>query len=285
MKEKKWVSFHIYYKKDCNVVLTKLVEPFISTRLKSGLIHNFFFIRYGDSDLHIRLRIFVNTDYILSIKKELQASILDFNSLSFDHLTMEQAVYNPEFNRYGGSQAIIIAEDQFHICSQIILELLKDRTNMDLQMTMYLSLSMQIAIVPILELDPKQQINFFKFLYEHFVQSNSLIVEREYKKTLPEHNDFSQKLLPKLVYIVSHTKELKKWQQKMLSIYQELMKLKKLHLLEEPHCGFKQKLKFYSAENYTLYHIFASYIHMLNNRLGITNKTEGYIYYLLSASM
>ncbi|WP_165423825.1 thiopeptide-type bacteriocin biosynthesis protein [Ktedonosporobacter rubrisoli] len=54
---KEWISIHIFYYGDLNSLLVSCVQPLIESLREQSLIERYFFIRYWQEGLHIRLRL------------------------------------------------------------------------------------------------------------------------------------------------------------------------------------------------------------------------------------
>lgn len=123
----------LYYKIYCGVrtadtILEECIAPVTANLLKKELISSWFFIRYRDSDPHLRLRF-----KIVNIK-DLNIIIADFNRLISPYL-QENLIWNVqtdsyvrELERYG-SNTMEISEELFFHDSEFVLKaisLIKD---------------------------------------------------------------------------------------------------------------------------------------------------------------
>ncbi len=118
----------LYYKfycgvKTCDKFLTDIVKPLVDELILKKWIDKFFFIRYYDPDLHIRLRFHINDIekigiVIQTIDKFVQSYI---NQGLINKIQIE--TYKRELVRYGHN-TIIIAESFFYIDSICALHLL-----------------------------------------------------------------------------------------------------------------------------------------------------------------
>ncbi|CAM3638072.1 lantibiotic dehydratase [Corallococcus sp. ZKHCc1 1396] len=105
-------------------VLTEAVAPLAREALASGAAHQWFFLRYGDPDWHLRVRFHgdprrLHTD-VLSRLHEL------LRPLRRDGVVHRVQVdtYEREVERYGGDAGLPLAERLFHMDSETALELL-----------------------------------------------------------------------------------------------------------------------------------------------------------------
>ena len=118
----------LYYKLYCGVktgdkLLANIIKPLTEELLENKLINEFFFIRYSDPDLHIRLRFLIKDetklgDVIITVNKYLQSYLKE------GLITKVQTdSYKRELERYGAN-SITLAESFFFIDSVATLNLL-----------------------------------------------------------------------------------------------------------------------------------------------------------------
>ena len=104
-------------------VLRDVVQPVIQTALRRGAADRWFFIRYGDPDWHIRLRLHGQParlhDEALPALEAAAAPLLDDGGL----WRLQLDTYEREVERYGGAQGIELAERLFHVDSEAVLAL------------------------------------------------------------------------------------------------------------------------------------------------------------------
>lgn len=132
-----WWYYNIYCSD--NSVIDDLIADEISTiceeLLNKKIIKKYFFMRYADPDVHIRLRIQVdhdniNLNRILEINNWL--SILKEKN-KIKKVTL--GTYEREIERYGGIELIRIAEELFYYDSKYVLSLLKEKKNGNLNVS------------------------------------------------------------------------------------------------------------------------------------------------------
>ncbi len=121
-----WMSLKLYgARSSVENVMVSTLSPFIQKAGRDGLYQKWFFMRYGDPDWHLRLRFqgaqkLLYGDLLPQMESLLQGSI----DAGLIH-GMEMFTYNRETERYGGSQAIALAETLFMKDSQLVLSGLK----------------------------------------------------------------------------------------------------------------------------------------------------------------
>src|SRR5262249_29509426 len=109
----------LYAKLDTGVanadrLLTECVAPVVREALKSGEADRWFFIRYGDPDWHLRVRLHgsparLAAEVLPALHAALQPALGDgrLRRLQLD-------TYEREVERYGGPEGILLAEEVFH---------------------------------------------------------------------------------------------------------------------------------------------------------------------------
>jgi thiopeptide-type bacteriocin biosynthesis protein len=105
-------------------VLREVVAPVASAAEATGATDHWFFIRYGDPDWHIRFRLHGSADRLAqeilpAIHERARALLADGNIWRIAADTYER-----EVERYGGDDAMLLAERLFHHDSQAALEVL-----------------------------------------------------------------------------------------------------------------------------------------------------------------
>ncbi|MEM8994808.1 MAG: thiopeptide-type bacteriocin biosynthesis protein [Acidobacteriota bacterium] len=138
-----WFSAHLFvepveegYRGDR--VLTEAVDKWLEDCRHETRITRHFFIRYGELGSHIRLRIEGEDGSVLDWARDLiSRSARLSSSLDSDEFGVYQKSnhdlishvrfidYEPELTRYGGRQAVEVAESLFHLSSETCLHLLK----------------------------------------------------------------------------------------------------------------------------------------------------------------
>ena len=105
-------------------VLSETVRPLVAEAMRSGAADRWFFLRYGDPDWHVRLRLHGNPRTLGS--EVLPAMYESLRPLIRDGLVwrVQLDTYEREVERYGGPQAIELAERIFHVDSEAALEVL-----------------------------------------------------------------------------------------------------------------------------------------------------------------
>jgi len=105
-------------------VLSHLVGPLVRSSLASGAAHAWFFIRYGDPDWHLRLRLHgepgrLHAEVLPSLEAA-AAPLLETGQL----WRMQLDTYEREVERYGGYRGVELAEQVFAADSEAVLTIM-----------------------------------------------------------------------------------------------------------------------------------------------------------------
>lgn len=106
-------------------VLTELVRPVVDQAIGSDAVDSWFFIRYGDPDWHIRLRLHGPrgglTAEVLPLLHNAAAPLLDDGRLR----RLQLDTYQRELERYGGDAGIELSEHLFRHDSEAVLAIVE----------------------------------------------------------------------------------------------------------------------------------------------------------------
>ena len=149
-----WVSLHVHYGEAFDTLLLRGVMPLIRSYSDQNLIDGYFFIRYLERGPHLRVRVLCNANasrdvlqsdlagdlqvYVDANASELTyAGILGHASFGmslaagFDNAdavpnnTVIPVAYEPEYERYGGAEAIDVSENLFMASSAAAVRLIQ----------------------------------------------------------------------------------------------------------------------------------------------------------------
>jgi hypothetical protein len=149
-----WLSYHFFYHRDRNLLLTDLVTPLVAALLSEGQIDHFFFVRYSLGGPHVRLRLrpmqggkrgmqalrataeaaadrfFRLCPSSVSLSQE-EMERTNLSLLANDPNEQDQSVYpdnsarsfpfRPETDRYGGPELLDHSIDFFALSSVCVL--------------------------------------------------------------------------------------------------------------------------------------------------------------------
>lgn len=298
-----WVSAHLFYTNPFEGILQNAVHMFINRHKRR--IKQFFFIRFWKFGPHIRLRIKISVKWKRFIKYELLTFFEKYfkDNPSVFHLAGQENLYGgkfypnnsiqfiryfPEFKRYGGKSCMGIAERQFEISSITVLKAMEECENWSYEVAIEIAIQMHLATIVSMNININEAKWFLLETTKGFARSfqpeeNGISVFELYgnayfsqeKQLLKYCNDlwtgFKNNSIPKNSY-------LNYWFQEMITIYKKYSdKQKKRECLVRSNKYAKEL----SMQEHDLFFIYNSLFHMTNNRLGIHNKDEGFINFIL----
>lgn len=131
--QRAWLSGHFFYNNDLTSLLLDGLLPWASTLLGKGVAEQFFFIRYAENGPHLRLRLLGVPNRLVSeavpyLEEKAAAYFVQNPSVSRkdappDWQPNDSVVwitYEPEIERYGGPVAIRLAEQHFQASSEAV---------------------------------------------------------------------------------------------------------------------------------------------------------------------
>lgn len=265
-----WLSVHIFYDDSLDFLLKKGIQPFINKNNK--FIFRWFFIRYTEGGQHIRLRLKINKNQ----EAKIQTAVNDFFNDFFQKINNENNLpksrlvfidYKPEIDRYGGKIGIEISEQLFQYSSEFVAEFIDVDSNYENKLMIAALMNYNLGLV---FFENKNQLNsFFEKIASNWLNFNIQhlqIPQQQIIKTLKTiKNDTKSMILPLLLeYQYNFKNDIEDdfcdWRKQHFKIKQQLLKSK----LTKP-----------------ISIILESYIHMNNNRLGISNFDESLVSDLL----
>lgn len=215
--------------------------------------------------------------------------------------------YEPEVNRYGGPVAITIAEQQFQASSKSILEIISDGVDgWDYDRALGSAIQLHLGFAYGLGMDLKEMQEFFDVVFKNWLPRAYYFFEpdipqeeldRRREETLKafEENFNTQKegLLPffKTVWEAMNDEQefeqewINTWVKDMQEVRDQITRIQIDHALIPPAHRPSPNIKATSQAQQDRWLIYDSYVHMINNRLGIKNRDEGYLGYLITESI
>lgn len=261
-----------------------------------NVIQSFFFIRYNEDGPHLRFRFLINNflnknDIFEYIDKELFSYIYSLHIKFERELELKRVEYIAEVNRYGGTQAIEIAENQFALSSRIISEIFQSKCNIwDYDIALGFAIKIHITFIFALKYDINKIQEFCLYV------KNSLISNIIFKNLFESITDidiaFQTSYKFQEIYILQTVRKfwdklIKKnrvdhwvyiWVKGLQKNFNDLEKIYNNNRINKTHKD--NKFGDSTFENFS-WPIYASYIHMTNNRLGIKVIDEPYVFFLI----
>ncbi|MBC7919721.1 MAG: hypothetical protein H7Z75_01385 [Ferruginibacter sp.] len=210
--------------------------------------------------------------------------------------------YQPELERYGGPAGILLAEQQFDTSSRAVLGLLSENAHWDYNRAMGAAVQLHLGFAHALKMDRTETAGFFDRVFQGW----SSQVYQPIAEVLPEaersrrhqavmrvfENSFQQQK-PVLMPLFSTVWEALEagqefeqewfngWLRGLRLIDQQLHQAQATGALDALAWGLPTEADPGAANQQIRWLLFDSYLHMTNNRLGIQNREEGYLGFLL----
>ena len=265
-----WLSIHLYPLDNQDVFLVRALRPFLQQHIWANRGVRAFFIRYQDErGPHIRLRIRGEESWM---GETFRPAFSNWQEGRGDWL---EVPYIPETERFGGQEAIGLAEEYFHLSSRVVLERLarEQHTYGD---SMFDALRMHTIAAHAAGMSLEEAARYFGQLTEQwlplfYAQENEAAtgflaeIKAGFEKNFaPQSEDLRATLseLWKALATEKFDKKQPEWARWALG---NQMILKAL------------------GEN--LDRALPSLLHLSNNRLGLNNQDEVYLNFILSKSL
>lgn len=280
--ENTWLSAHLFYAGDRNILLKHLVIPLLESTGTTA-----FFIRYWEGGPHIRLRLQVKKEALENLE-----TLLDKHSQAFyrqhpsqrgdarysnmtlqPNDTLQYVAYEPETDRYGHAQCMYLAEQQFVASSRFVLQQINTMAVWNGSIALLHTLRMNIALLYTLQEEKETVLDICRqfirawlpMLYNRSKDTHIQEIhyreqfQQRYNKLAPELDQFAGSLWNS---IEAGRNE---------SILQQFIDSN-----HEVFSGYKT----FRFNREKLSSITGSFLHMGHNRLGISNLDEAYIMFL-----
>ena len=274
--QQKWLSIHLFYSGSLNLFIEKAIKPFIE--LNQEFIFSWFFIRYTENGQHIRLRLLVNKKNVVDLIKKgnfffgifftnSPSERLIENENNFINNAIQIIDYQPETQRYGGKNGILISEQFFNYASETIFDFINTET--DYEATLLIGIVMNLYVA---QSDfENNSTTLFQSIFNHWLDFNLqhlAIPEAEmieqFETIYTEQGEMLTEITQSILFQKNEIKGFENWQK---YCDETLEKLRQTELTKP------------------IPDILASYIHLNNNRLGISNFDESLMAYLILRSL
>ncbi|WP_412468959.1 thiopeptide-type bacteriocin biosynthesis protein [Pedobacter sp. KLB.chiD] len=257
-QQDKWLSVYLFHHGDANQLLKQLVHPFI---MQWPL--PWFFIRYWEGGDHIRLR----------LKATEKQHHLIVNSLRAENPVIKAiqiAEYEPEVQRYGNLESMPWAERYFECSSAHILNwIVNKQTNQSL---IAQAIKLHLTLLFATGWNEKALIKVCNLFLEGW---------------LPKlFNQTESKEIQRLFWLNQFETIFRKSKPQMVAAADQFWQALKAGDVDDDLNTYLSEtisiLKHYKSagfEEHKLFQIISSFMHMNNNRLGVSNNEEAYIIY------
>lgn len=225
------------------------------------------------------------------------------NSIRFE-------TYQAETERYGGPKGLQLSEQQFHLSTTTVLHYLRQQAHQnDYAERLGDAIRLHLAFVHSIGLDQAMAVHFFNMIFENWLphtielpetmQQKDYLIEKMnetvdlFKLAFEEQQEglvaFHQQLMSDLKSGGAFESDVyNNWIKKNRLLSLQLAKLAdqgQIPKRRDAYSMSKEIEKRLSPTQQSLWNIWADYIHMTNNRLGIFNKDEAYLAFLIRKSL
>lgn len=323
--EHTWLAAYLYYAEPWEEFLVNAVKPFVDGVFEREEAVQYFFIRYWERGPHIRLRFKGDPetlenqlkprldDYFNNYFKQHPSEREDPKYLEnlpadqqwFPNNSVQHIPYEPETERYGGPAGMVIGEKQFESSSRAILEIIEECDTWDYDRALGAAIQLHLGFAHAMGMDLDEAGKFYdRIAYLWFSRAYAYapdtpeeeIKERQAITRKAFEDNFNRQ---KEILVPYHRtvweafsadaefeqEWLNRWLLDMTTTYDELRHAQQQGALQIPTWFRTLREEEVAEEKVQRWAILESYIHMTNNRLGIMNRDEAYLGYLIKESM
>lgn len=273
----KWLSYYIFLEPPYEPCLTELVYPLTKKLQQMNQISQFFYIRYREGGHHIRLRCKPKREQNRYLTSQIiEDSIKQYQNQTRLVSSYRQQEYIPEVVRYGGLHAIELAHKQFYLSSHVILDYFLKQSP-EPSYGNKLAFATLLHLISVLVFETVDHARFSEYLIACYTKTNDTTAD---KSMIVLAQNQAQQKLPFYHQIISTMFSTQQFESVLLR--QWLDGSKQIHnsLIKR---NLEKKLSFNHSHSLSnpVWLIQANYFHMTNNRLGIVNKDETFICYVI----
>jgi len=294
----KWISVYIFHKGylysyESDRVIEGIVKPFVKICEINCWIKNYFFIRYSETGTHIRLRFFGDEKKMDDIvKPEFEKYIIenfpaDLKIDSPDYELFKWVEYEPEIERYGGEYAIKVAEEYFNYSSNFCIELLEGITRGNNSQRLGKGLIATNLIIYCFTESRELGLQLAKQYHRGYLSAFSAqdrvkedmleMFENGFDKQAQNLVEFNNNLWGVLEEKGELPENFRRFIDNLNVIKNKLAQLDS----EDKLINDQKEMNLFQK----YFRIVPSYIHMMNNRLGISIPEESYISFLITKAL
>lgn len=267
----RWFSLYIYLDGDVHEFLRFVKEKLVPKLAKNA--SKYFFIRYHDNlGFHIRLRFHTANNRLIN---DILSLLNTPNQKEFKIRLIQQKKYRRELKRYGRGSFIKEAESYFWRSSEYILNLAGRQKRWSYQQSVSAAILVNHASLLGINISNANKKDMLYSLYESWLEDTLLRqngnLNRELVEAAFEKSYNKQKILiDNLIISSSSDDKLLEWQHYNKATT-DILKSLTLNKYKNPALN----------TDLIIAELFQSYLHMNNNRLGLLNIDESFIFYIL----
>ncbi len=320
-----WLAAYLYYSEPWEKFLIESVKPFVDKVMENRWARQFFFIRYWERGSHIRLRFNGDAETMeKQVKPGLDAHFSKYfqehpgkretpeyvetlppGQQWFPNNSIQYIDYEPEVDRYGGPTGILIGERQFEASSRAVFAVIEESGEWDYDRALGAAIQLHLGFAFALGMDLVETGEFFTQISRTWFSRAYGYSEDTPKEQIKERREITLKafeenferqeatLVPYHQTLWSAFNEevefeqewLNRWLEHMTAIKNELITAREQKSLVIPRWFRPDPGNKTPGKRSQLWAILESYVHMTNNRLGIMNRDEAYLGYLIKESL
>ncbi|WP_367128787.1 thiopeptide-type bacteriocin biosynthesis protein [Saccharothrix sp. HUAS TT1] len=168
-----WTSLHVrlsWSVEDVDAFIADVLAPELDGRRRQGRLADWFYIRYWRTGPHLRVRLRDATEDLADRLRDLVAladhPVVDVDPSAFDgwlpHGDVRETPYEPEVDRYGGPDALPVAEEVFCRSTEVAVAVLRSVRTRGAKFTAAVELAM--ATTTALKLDRVEAASWLRSL-------------------------------------------------------------------------------------------------------------------------
>lgn len=306
-EERGWLGEHLFhaggiYTGACDAVLLEAVEPFVRACEARGWIDRWFFIRYGERGPHVRLRLHgVRAVLEREAAPALREHLADlfpavaegfpdgpFPAAGEGVSRIATVPYEPETERYGGPEGVLLAEEFFHLSSEAALALLRGTRRAERSSRLGKALLATVVLVHTFRGSREGAGDFARAYATGYLRA--LVPDGERREQLARAfgGGFEQQAETLTAYVEEAWSRLESGEPLSEALDRYRAGLEEVRgrfgaLLDAGRLA--QAGTVVTEWERAVGAIVSSYVHMMNNRLGVTIQEESYLAYLIHRSL
>ncbi len=297
-----WLSFHLHCAPDAwDELLVKGVIPFIQ---KEENIMQFFYIRYMEDGPHIRLRLRVEgqgegiresiKEYFLNYFKNNISILENINPIWKNNNAIYEIPYQAETARFGGAYGMKICEQFFDASSVLALTVLENGLGEAYEQKLGKAVQFHICFALCAGLDNAEASLFFNYIYETWVSTIEGSLEEVkafvefFEAQASEQKKALAPFIKNLRNAIQNNYEInppffQDWMLACQELDKEIRAIQKEGKLKDSSLPMPRPEGMEASLHQRL-NIYQHLLHLLNNRLGIANRDEAFLAYILKKS-
>jgi thiopeptide-type bacteriocin biosynthesis protein len=309
---REWLSVYLFfngwiYTPDCDRVVVDVVEPFVRRCQAQGWIHQHFFIRYSEFGPHVRLRLLADPEVLgrdvwpalvehvrahspaveVDARPELSQVPQRDEGEPVQVTHLSRVAYEPETDRYGGPDALLVSERAFQVSSDTAYALIA-KMGTERSSRLGKGLLSMVILIHIFAEDRERASAFTQMYSTNYLRSVAREDDGRDALLTAFDQGFSSQAETLMEYVDAIWEAMDDGDSlsDTLDLYADGMR----RIREELRPLFDARrvsVGGQTAEEWTRVWqgLVPSYLHMMNNRLGITIQEESYLGYLITRAL